>query len=476
MTLSEAVAAIWPPSAKGAMIKEGPSSVMAEIQGMLANRPEEIEEEEDFEEEPAETKEAEQKNHTETEVQPARENSKKIDAKMRPEKEIDEMKHSALHGDRTERTSGLEGGLRAVRAEPAARVPEVLSVAGSTPGSLKSESVISKSSYGITRQPPPAIEQPTGAAPATERDTGADRRILAFKVPEAVAPEFSVIKAEPKPDSSQIAISQEPEPLSPPAATEALIGERMEPASKTEAAEEKPALAATGYQPDTDSPADFEEEFPLDHSDETGLEADEAYEIFDMSSLEMGSDSLAAEEELVWRLNGEPGFSERIETGESEPLIPVNLNVEAIEDSLVRLAERIEAGPSETAGKVNELLDKIVEVPEKLAAHSGEDVVSEAQAQEELEELFTQLLDNVGLDHTPELIESLARLTLGWQLAGEIEKMKIEKEMDKTPRDSGTHEIIKKLLAALGIIKKAMAHASAIGKSALQLYIFSFAA
>src|SRR5207247_9449197 len=100
-------------------------------------------------------------------------------------------------------------------------------------------------------------------------------------------------------------------------------------------------------------------------------------------------------------------------------------------------------------------------------------IINEVEGQEELEELFTELLDKVGIDYAPELVESLARLTFKWHLADEIEKLKNEEEIDKAPVGSGTHEIIKKLLAGLSIIKKVISQAGAIGKSALQLYIFN---
>ncbi len=81
----------------------------------------------------------------------------------------------------------------------------------------------------------------------------------------------------------------------------------------------------------------------------------------------------------------------------------------------------------------------------------------------------------MGIDYAPELIESLACLTLKWHLVDEIGKLKDEEETGKTSAGIGTHKIIKKLLVGLSVIKKAMAHARAIGESALRLYTFNFA-
>jgi len=43
-------------------------------------------------------------------------------------------------------------------------------------------------------------------------------------------------------------------------------------------------------------------------------------------------------------------------------------------------------------------------------------------------------------------------------------------EETNIPQDSGTHEVIKQLLATISSIKKSAQHAYQIGKSALQLY------
>ena len=128
--------------------------------------------------------------------------------------------------------------------------------------------------------------------------------------------------------------------------------------------------------------------------------------------------------------------------------------------------------PNFTAAKI--ILEKIVEVPQQLEIESAETIISETEVQIELEGLFTELFEAAGIDCTEELIQSLAYLTIAYDLADGIEKIK-QAKIDDMPKDRGTHEIIKKLLAAFSTIKKAIANAGAIGKSALRLYILSSA-
>jgi len=246
---------------------------------------------------------------------------------------------------------------------------------------------------------------------------------------------------------------------------------------KIEVAEYEPTLATLDYQTGTKSFTNFvEEEVLLDHLEEVDLELDELY-MSSMPTLEVAEYDLeAGEETSISQLSNESDLSGQLEVTSPEQLAQISLTIEEIEDSLIQLTGRIKASEQEATEKVNEILDKIIEVPAKLEASSGENIITEAEAQEELEVLFTELLDKMAIDYTPELIESLSYLTLKWHLADEMQKLKNEEETDKAPQDSGTHEIIKKLLVGLSIIKKAFAHASAIGKSAIQLYIFHFAA
>jgi hypothetical protein len=151
----------------------------------------------------------------------------------------------------------------------------------------------------------------------------------------------------------------------------------------------------------------------------------------------------------------------------SEQLSQVNLPIEEIEVSLLTAAEKIETGPPEDAEDINKILNTIIELPAKLETEYEE--VAEAEVQSELEELFMELFDRLELAYTPELIESLASLTIKWHF-DQVNQVTYKAKADETVSDYGTHEIIIKLLAGLRSVKKIIARAGAIGKSALQLY------
>ncbi|MEK7561556.1 MAG: hypothetical protein AAB541_01705, partial [Patescibacteria group bacterium] len=280
-------------------------------------------------------------------------------------------------------------------------------------------------------------------------------------------PQLAADQQETEPFTLSVAIEVTAEPelteLSPlDLDSESILGETMELSDeKIETAEYEPALVALEPEMDTSSPVYFdEEEILIDYLEEDDLEPGE----LDTFSIP------------IWEgVEDEPSLSGQMEITSPEQPVRISLTIEEIEDSLIELAQCLEASEPETTEKVNEILDEIIDVPAKLETHNGKNIITVAEAREELEELFTELLDEMGIDYTPELIESLASLTLKWHLADEIEKLKNEEETNKAPQGSGTHKIIKKLLAGLSTIKKAIAHACAIGKSALQLYSLNFA-
>jgi len=175
------------------------------------------------------------------------------------------------------------------------------------------------------------------------------------------------------------------------------------------------------------------------------------------------------------RLNHEfSTFEASEEVSDAEQTIQISSQVEEIENTLNKLTELIESDKVQETEVVNEILDKILEVPTKLHAPESE-YVSEAEAQEELEELFIELFEAANIEYSPEIVESLVRLTLNWRLVKEIKSLKKEQESGDEPHEVGTHEIIKQLLIGLGTIKKAITHAYTIGKSAIRLYSVSFA-
>jgi hypothetical protein len=239
---------------------------------------------------------------------------------------------------------------------------------------------------------------------------------------------------------------------------------------------DEPELIAIDSAAALEAPADFTEaEVPINHLGEVVLDAGELYELAEEPALaEVEARLQAPEEVLNSRLDIEAAPSELAAITSMERIIPGNLAIEETEFVLTELGDQLKTLAPETSEAVAEILDKIIEAPIRLEASDGA-VITEAAVQEELEELFTELLNRMGIDYSPELIESLARLTISRQLADSIGNLKDEEELDKLPRDTGTHEIIKKLLAALGAIRKAVAQASTIGKSALQLCAFGFA-
>lgn len=147
----------------------------------------------------------------------------------------------------------------------------------------------------------------------------------------------------------------------------------------------------------------------------------------------------------------------------------ISLGVEEVEEFLEDLAERIVAGEPEIVEKLNISLDKIAELSAKLEPPSVENTITETEVQTELEEILTELLDQLNLACTPGMVELLVHLTQKYYLVAENQKQKNEEQADQAPQGIGTHEFIKKLLVGINTIKKANEQASAIGCTALKL-------
>lgn len=138
-----------------------------------------------------------------------------------------------------------------------------------------------------------------------------------------------------------------------------------------------------------------------------------------------------------------------------------------VEDFLAQLTECIDNNDPETAAVVNKNLDKIMEIAAALEANNSDTSIVEAEAQEEIEELYIEVLEALGMEYRPELIESLVRLTIYRQLVGE--EMQEEEEVGEVPQDTGTHEAITQLIVSASNIKKTLEYTCAIGNSALKL-------
>jgi hypothetical protein len=137
-----------------------------------------------------------------------------------------------------------------------------------------------------------------------------------------------------------------------------------------------------------------------------------------------------------------------------------------IKDILTSLPRYIELAGPETAEAVNAVLDRIDEISAGLEIDESGELINEAGIREELEKLFTDLFDHLGIEYSPGLIETLVYRTINEYQAGWTE----EPADEGAAQDSGTNEAIKKLLAGSNSIRRAMSQALVIGKSALTLY------
>lgn len=294
-----------------------------------------------------------------------------------------------------------------------------------------------------------------------EVKTGTERQPEVFKVTETEAAPLSVIEEHLVLVEPQLMTDQKPESPTWLPAVEAFGP--TEPIDEIiEASEDQPTLA-TDYKMDAGELIDFDEEDVLiSHVEEGDTQTPEPIEYHE-----------DVEKAPPPQVGGELHYA-RQETVDSERLVQANITPKEIENSLTQLAKHIEASDPSVPEVANGYLDKIIETVAKLEGPGEDDIVTEAEAQEELEELFTKLFNVVGIDHTPELINYFARQTLTWHLADEVEKLQDEEDAEEVTEDSGTHAIIKKLIAALKTIKKAMTHACAIGRAALVLCNFSF--
>jgi hypothetical protein len=205
------------------------------------------------------------------------------------------------------------------------------------------------------------------------------------------------------------------------------------------------------------------EKLDLPEIDETIGEFEEELVYFDVTDrVEVDQPEFIQELEQV-QIETESAYSEKT----------INeINIEAVEYSLVSITESI--GEAETAKtqELNEILDRITEIP-ALLEQRDENNLTEQEAQEELEELFCSIFIKLGIEYSPTLIEDLVYLTLRCQLTEEITKLKLS-ETEDLPQAVGTHEIIKKILVGLSKIKKALSHAYALGSSALRLCNLEF--
>ena len=212
------------------------------------------------------------------------------------------------------------------------------------------------------------------------------------------------------------------------------------------------------------------EEIIIEHFEEITVEPDGFYHI---ATLEITEDGTAPTVEVNPEIVAELELPKLVEVASQDESIIISPSIEEIKDLLIQLADQIEAARPEMTERTTETLDKIIELTASPVADESERLVSAPEVQEELETLFTELFENTAIDYTPELIEALVLLTIKDWLSDESETLKDGEVTDDMPQEIGTHEAIKQLLVGLSTLKKALANAGSIGKSALRLYSFN---
>lgn len=210
---------------------------------------------------------------------------------------------------------------------------------------------------------------------------------------------------------------------------------------------------------------------------------------------ENGPELLAGEttalEEIVFYQSAEELFIEETEPAEQPPAFisdeqpaeqpaiyvaenpePIRAAIEEIEGVLYELVENTENRETEPAEEVIEILEKINEVQATMEPGPTESQPPELEpdAREELEELIIELFEATGVDYGPEIIEYLAQAVIKQHVINKIRDTYAG--TDESPKDYGTHEIIKQLLTGLSNIKTEI-YACAIGRSAIRLLSLS---
>lgn len=163
---------------------------------------------------------------------------------------------------------------------------------------------------------------------------------------------------------------------------------------------------------------------------------------------------------------------------ELESLTELPAPPEAIETAITLLAEALELAEPESEPdpdpnpnpdepqEAYQILEAIIKLPDSLEAIAGE---AEEAIGQKLEELFVELFDQTGVEHTPELIRSFVKLTQAHYLSELIQAVK-QDEPQGSPNETGTREFLQKLRHGLASLKRAAAHFYEIGQSALRLY------
>ncbi|MGZ6005695.1 MAG: hypothetical protein ACXWLH_06150, partial [Candidatus Saccharimonadales bacterium] len=146
--------------------------------------------------------------------------------------------------------------------------------------------------------------------------------------------------------------------------------------------------------------------------------------------------------------------------------------VEEVEMALLQLSEVMDPGKPEISekkqDKMHAILNEIITLPDKIEM-DGEKV--EVTIDKKLEELFVELFEEAEIEYSPELLQSMIKLTRAHYLDELIEDVKPEEITEnKLPDEIGTREFLQKIHHGLSAMKRAAFYFAEIGKSVLKLY------
>lgn len=152
------------------------------------------------------------------------------------------------------------------------------------------------------------------------------------------------------------------------------------------------------------------------------------------------------------------------ETAMSMPELP--MPVEEIKTVVTQLTEVLSLAEPKESQKCFQVLKEIITLPAGLESVSDK----EGEALEQnLQELFTELFEEAGIDYTPELIKSLVILTRMHYLE-ELLKPVNKDEEQGLPDEVGTREFLQKILQRLNNTKRSIMNFYEIGQAILRLY------
>jgi len=139
----------------------------------------------------------------------------------------------------------------------------------------------------------------------------------------------------------------------------------------------------------------------------------------------------------------------------------VDVVAEEVESVFAQLAELVDANTSEDNERIATILGKILDTPVELGIKNIE----------EWERVYTELFVAANITCTSELVESLAVLTIKWNLADELERLETVSYDTSESENGAARAMVKKLLVAITNVLQTVRHVFAIGNYALRLSV-----